>query len=123
MLNVKNKPTLILGASEKPERISFQVATKLINSGVDVFLIGRGGSVAGVKIESDPIGISGLDTVSLYLNAQRQKDYYDYIIGLKPKRVIFNPGAENAEFMSVLKENGIESENACTLVLLTIGAF
>ena len=123
MLNSKNKPTLILGASEKPDRISFQVANKLIDSGEEVFLIGRGNEVNGVKIHKEPLNIEGLDTISLYLNAQRQKEYYDYIIDQNPKRVIFNPGAENAELMELLIENGIHSENACTLVLLTIGAY
>lgn len=123
MLNSKNKPTLILGASEKPDRISFQVATKLIDSGEEVFLIGRGNSVNGISIQSNLIEILNLDTVSLYLNAQRQKEYYEYIIGLKPKRVIFNPGAENAELMELLMKNRIQAENACTLVLLSIGAY
>jgi predicted CoA-binding protein len=123
MLNSKNKPTLILGASEKHDRISFQVANKLIDGGEDVFLIGRGNEVNGVKIHKELLDIEGLDTISLYLNAQRQKEYYEYIIDQNPKRVIFNPGAENAELMELLIENGIHSENACTLVLLTIGAY
>ena len=105
MLNAKNKPTLILGASEKPNRISFQVANQLIDRGEEVFLIGRGNEVNGVKINEDQIAIENLDTVSLYLNAQRQKDYYEYIIGLNPKRVIFNPGAENPELMEVLEKH------------------
>ena len=123
MLNSINKPTLILGASEKPNRISFQVANQLIDRGEEVFLIGRGKEVNGVKINKDLIDIENLDTISLYLNAQRQREYYDYIVNQNPKRVIFNPGAENSELMELLNKNGIESENACTLVLLTIGAY
>lgn len=123
MLNTKNKPTLILGASEKPNRISFQTANRLIDRGEDVFLIGRGNSVKGVTIHKEPIDIENLDTITLYLNAQRQEQYYDYILDLNPNRVIFNPGAENAELAALLKEKGIESENSCTLVLLSIGAY
>ncbi len=123
MLNSKNKPTLILGASEKPNRISFQAASQLIDRGEEVFLIGRGKEVNGVRINKGLIDIENLDTISLYLNAQRQREYYDYIFGLNPKRVIFNPGAENAELMELLTKGGILSENACTLVLLTIGSY
>ncbi len=59
-----------------------------------------------------------VDTVTLYLNAKRQEEYYDYIISLKPRRVIFNPGTENFEFEKLLKKNAIYAEIACTLVLL-----
>ena len=60
-----------------------------------------------------------IDTVTLYLNPKRQEEYYDYIISLQPRRVIFNPGTENMEFIKLLKNNQIESEIACTLVLLS----
>jgi predicted CoA-binding protein len=78
----------------------------------------REGLVDDVKIHKELIPFQGIDTVTLYLNAQRQPQYYDYIIGLKPERVIFNPGTENPEFYKLLKENKIKSEVACTLVLL-----
>lgn len=122
-MNTENKPTLILGASEKPNRISFQAANRLIDRGEDVFLIGRGNSVKGITIHKEPIDIENLDTITLYLNAQRQKQYYDYILSLNPNRVIFNPGAENGELATLLTEKGIHFENSCTLVLLSIGAY
>ena len=123
MLNSKNKPTLILGASENPNRISFQAATRLMARGEEVFLIGRGNSVNGVSIHKELIAFKGIDTVTLYLNPKRQEEYYSYVVDLKPKRVIFNPGTENPEFESKLQEEGIETERACTLVLLSIGTY
>ena len=123
MLNSKNKPTLILGASENPNRISFQAATRLMARGEEVFLIGRGNSVNGVSIHKELLAFKGIDTVTLYLNPKRQEEYYIYVVDLKPKRVIFNPGTENPEFESKLQEEGIETERACTLVLLSIGTY
>lgn len=72
-----------------------------------------------VEVETEKKLFSEIDTVTLYLNPERQKEYYDYIVSLQPRRVIFNPGTENVEFIEVLKDNGIEVEIACTLVLLS----
>lgn len=123
MLNSKNKPTLILGASDKTHRISYQVSHRLINSGEEVHLVGRGTEISGVEIQKEIKDLSNIHTVSLYLSAKNQEDYYDFILGLKPSRVIFNPGAENPELSQLLKENGIFSENACTLVLLSTNQY
>src|SRR5690606_25682913 len=85
----------------------------------DVVALGkRKGEIAGVQIETEPLHYNDLHTVTLYVNADNQKSLYDYILSLKPKRVIFNPGTENAEFYKILNENGISFETACTLVLL-----
>ena len=83
----------------------------------------RKGSVSGVEIATELEAYEDVDTVTLYLNPKRQKDYYNYIIGLKPKRVIFNPGTENPEFYEMLKANEIASEVACTLVLLSTNQY
>ncbi len=64
-----------------------------------------------------------VDTVTVYLNPKRQKPFYDYIVSLKPKRVIFNPGTENPEFYSILKDNNIPFEESCTLVLLSTNQY
>jgi hypothetical protein len=64
-----------------------------------------------------------LHTVSLYLNPNRQTDYYEYLLSLKPKRIIFNPGTENPVLERLAHENNIETEQACTLVLLSLGAY
>lgn len=113
------KKTLVLGASLKPSRYSNLAINRLINNDHPVEAIGlRKGEVAGVSISTEKEEFDSIDTVTLYLNPKRQEKYYDYIVSLKPKRVIFNPGTENPEFYKILKENNIEFEVACTLVLL-----
>ena len=119
-----NKKTLVLGASLKPDRYSNMAINKLrrYNHTVKAFGI-KAGEVSDVTIDTELMPYENLDTVTLYLNPQRQKDYYDYIISLKPKRVIFNPGTENPEFYALLKQSNIEYEVACTLVLLSINQY
>tara|TARA_R100001369_G_C3320039_1_gene168762 strand:- start:762 stop:1121 length:360 start_codon:yes stop_codon:yes gene_type:complete len=113
------KKTLVLGASLKPSRYSNLAINRLVNKNHPVEAVGlREGEVAGVKITTEKEKFENIDTVTLYLNAKRQEEYYDYIISLKPNRVIFNPGTENPEFYNLLKESNIEVEVACTLVLL-----
>ncbi len=121
---MKTKRTLVLGASSNPARYSNMAMNRLTTNGHPVVAVGlKEDTVAGVKIQTKQIPFTGLDTITLYLNPQRQKDYYNYIIGLEPKRVIFNPGTENPEFYQLLKANGIEVEVACTLVLLSTGQY
>lgn len=118
----KNNPlkkTLVIGASLNPARYSNLAINRLVTYKHPVVAIGlKEGEVAGVQISTEKKDFEDIDTVTLYLNPQRQKSYYDYIISLKPKRVIFNPGTENPEFFKILRENSIEVEVACTLVLL-----
>lgn len=83
----------------------------------------KSGEVAGVKIDVDLLLYKNIHTITLYLNLERQKDYYNYIISLKPKRVLFNPGTENPEFYTILRENNISFETACTLVLLSTNQY
>lgn len=119
-----NKKTLVLGASLKQNRYSNYAINRLVNSQHEVVAIGlREGIVAGVTIETDLVLFEGIDTVSLYLNPKRQEEYYDYIVSLKPERVIFNPGTENPELYAVLKKNNIAFEEACTLVLLSTNQY
>jgi len=114
------KTTLVLGASLKTERYSNRAINKLVAHKINTKAIGLvKGEVAGVNIETGQPLYKNIDTITLYLNPKRQKDYYDYIIALKPKRVIFNPGTENNELMDLLKLHNINFETACTLVLLT----
>ena len=119
-----NKKTLVIGASLKEDRYS-NIAIKQIRSyNHDVKAFGlKPGRVNDVTIDTELIDYDAIDTVTLYLNPKRQEDYYDYIISLKPKRVIFNPGTENPEFYKLLKENSIEFEVACTLVLLATNQY
>lgn len=116
---MKNKKTLVLGASTNEERYSNKAIQFLVEKGHSVLAIGqKAGEVAGVKIQTKAIPLKNIDTVTLYLNPVRQRDYYNYIIESKPRRVIFNPGTENPEFYQLLELNGIKKEVACTLVLL-----
>ncbi|WP_339611389.1 CoA-binding protein [uncultured Planktosalinus sp.] len=114
-----NKKTLVLGASTNPSRYSFLAINKLVDNQCEVVAIGlKKGKVAGVNIEIEKIPFNKIDTLTLYLNPQRQVEYYEYVLDLKPNRVIFNPGTENQEFYKILTEKGIKYEIACTLVLL-----
>lgn len=121
------KKTLILGASTKPQRYAHIAAEMLLEYEHEIVPVGlRAGEKVLeheiLSIQEKPI-IEGIDTVTIYLGPANQKDYYQYIIDLKPKRVIFNPGTENPELIQLLQENGIENEVACTLVLLRTGQF
>ena len=121
---IKSKKTLVLGATTKPERYAFKAITMLVDKGHSVLALGQNaGEVAGIKIQTKAVPIKNIDTVTLYLNPARQRDYYNYIVDVKPKRVIFNPGTENPEFYQLLKLNDIKVEIACTLVLLTTNQY
>ena len=118
----KDKLTLVLGASLNPDRYGNLVIHRLLNNDEQVVAFGRkAGQVAGVSIETDRDVIEGeeIDTITLYLNPKNQEPYEDWIISLKPRRVIFNPGTENLPFINRLKEEGIEPVVACTLVMLS----
>ncbi len=118
------KKTLVIGASTNPSRYSFLAIQKLSVYGHTVFAIGnKEGEVSGVKVVTENIMFEEIDTVTLYLNKKNQEVFYDYILKLKPKRVIFNPGTENVEFQNLLTKNSIPFEEACTLVLLGTGQY
>lgn len=119
-----NKRTLVIGASENPARYSFKAIHSLRNHNHDVIALAkRSGRVSDVPIQTEFPVDQEIDTVTLYIGSQLQPESYSDIIKLNPKRVIFNPGTENADFASLLIENGIETEEACTLVLLSIGNY
>lgn len=121
---MKNKKTLVLGATAKPEKYAYIAIEKLLEKGNPVIAIGQNkGEVAGIKIQTKAIPLKNIDTVTLYLNPTRQRDYYNYIVEIKPNRVIFNPGTENPEFYQLLKLNDIKYEVACTLVLLATNQY
>jgi predicted CoA-binding protein len=120
----RHKLTLIVGASGNPNRYSFLALQKLKEKKHPVIAIGRKKElVLDTVIETEKKIHEAIDTVTLYLNPEHQKEYYSYIISLNPKRVIFNPGTENSEFERLLHENGIKTMNACTLVLLSTGQY
>lgn len=119
-----SKKTIVLGASTNPSRYSYRAVERLNSKQHEVIPIGiKKGAIEGIDIQNGTPDIDEVDTISLYLNPSRQEQYYDYILGLNPKRVIFNPGTENPVLLNLLKANDIEAEIACTLVLLNIGAY
>jgi|SRR6478672_2302599 len=121
---MKKKKTLVLGATTRPDRYAYMAINSLVGKEHPVMAIGVDkGEVAGVTIQTKAIPLKNIDTVTLYLNPMRQREYYNYIIETHPKRVIFNPGTENPEFYQLLKSNNIEVEVACTLVLLATNQY
>jgi len=118
------KKTLVLGASSNPSRYSYLAMNRLNNLHHPVTGIGlRPGKAGSIDISTELQPLEGVDTVTLYLSAANQKQYYDYILSLHPKRIIFNPGAENDELAELAKKNGIQPMEACTLVLLSTGQY
>ena len=118
------KKTLVLGASDNPERYAYRAAHMLKNHGHEVVPVGiRKGEVAGLPIRTDRPQEPDIDTVTLYVGPQNQPAWYDYILGLQPKRILFNPGTENPELERLAQQRGIQTEEACTLVLLSIGQY
>lgn len=120
----KNKPTVVIGASPNTDRYSYKATISLQSHKHTVYPIGiKKGNINGLEIINDKPLIENIDTVTLYIGPENQPEWYDYILSLKPKRIIFNPGTENTEFIKLANDNGIETEIACTLVLLSINEY
>jgi predicted CoA-binding protein len=118
------RKTLVLGASSNPNRYSHRAIEQLRKHGHEVIAVGIDeGQVADVEIQKEFPKDLGVDTVTLYLNPDRQKQYYALILALRPRRIIFNPGSENAEFSEKAESLGILTEEACTLVLLSTNQY
>jgi predicted CoA-binding protein len=120
----ESKKTLVLGASDNPSRYSYLAVNRLRSHGHPVVAIGKKNAmVADVPIEKEKKDWNDINTVTLYLNPTHQQQYYEYIFSLKPKRIIFNPGAENDELADLAIKNGITPIEACTLVLLSTNQY
>ncbi len=118
------KKTLVLGASLKPNRYSNYAVQRLVANSIETVAFGlRAGDISGVTVATTLLDYKDVHTITLYLNAKRQKAYYDYILKLQPKRVIFNPGTENPELYTLLNAHNIAFEEACTLVLLSTNQY
>jgi predicted CoA-binding protein len=123
-INGSKKLTVVLGASANPQRYSFLAISRLKAHGHPVVAIGkREAQIADTPIIKDHPPVENVDTVTLYLNPQRHKEYYDYNLQLRPKRIIFNPGTENEELEQLASQHGIKPMEACTLVLLSTGQY
>jgi uncharacterized protein len=120
----EKKKTVVLGASNNPARYSYLAVQRLRAYNHPVIAIGRkAGHVSDVDITKEHLPENDVDTVTLYLNPKNQVEYYDYILNLHPKRIIFNPGTENDELILKAKENNIKPVIACTLVMLSTGQY
>lgn len=118
------KKTLVLGASDNPSRYSYLAIQRLRSHGHPVVAIGRKHTqVADVPVTVQPVQEKEIDTVTLYLNPSHQQEYYDYILSLAPKRIIFNPGTENPELDKLAQQKGIKTLEACTLVMLSTNQY
>jgi predicted CoA-binding protein len=116
--------TLVIGASQKPDRYSCKAVQLLRSYGHEVIAYGnRAGNIGDVEIFTDWNPDWSPVTITLYINPKIQEQFMDRIIALHPRRVIFNPGTENPEFQKLLRQNSIEVEEACTLVLLSTGQY
>lgn len=124
MHNKMKDKHLVFGASLKPERYSHKAVLALHQHGYEVLAIGgREGSIEEISIQTGHPELTEVHTVTMYMGASRQADHYEYLMSLNPERIIFNPGAENPELSKLANENGIITENACTLVLLNTGQY
>ena len=119
-----NKKTLVLGATPDESRYAYLAANRLVKHGHDIINVGiKKGEVAGVVIEPADELHNDVDTVTLYIGTRNQPPLYQYILDTKPKRIIFNPGTENVELENMARKQGIETIEACTLVMLATGQY
>ncbi len=118
------KKTLVIGASLNPERYSHLAMHKLTQKEHPVVAIGvKPGKAFGIEINEGLVHFDDVDTITLYVKPSLQKNYFEYILSLKPKRVIFNPGTENDDMEAELQKHHIETIEACTLVMLSSGRY
>ncbi len=118
------KKTIVLGASTNTSRYSYKAVSNLLDNGYETIPVGiKKGEIRGVKIINNLPVLDDIDTITMYINPQRQKEYYDFILKTNPKRIILNPGTENDELAKLARSQNIEVVENCTLVLLSIGAY
>lgn len=119
-----SKKTVVIGASPNPERYAYVATQRLRRAGHEVVAVGlRAGKVGDVELRTDRPAVPEVDTVTLYVGPQHQPAWQDYILSLRPKRIIFNPGTENPQLESAAEALGIVTEEACTLVMLSTGSY
>jgi predicted CoA-binding protein len=115
---------LILGASANPTRFSHKAIKSLLRRNYNVVAIGLAhDTVDSVTIETDMLPFTGIDTILVYLSAENQVEYYNYMLSLNPRRIIMNPGANNPEFEEMAKKKGISVVNDCGLVMINTNKF
>jgi len=123
-MKTMKKRTLVVGATDNPTRYAYRAVTMLNAHGHPIELVGtRTGNVAGREILHGEPDLQDIDTITLYVGTRNQPPLYDYLLKLKPKRIIFNPGTENPELEQMAQQQGIETVQGCTLVMLSIGQY
>ena len=123
-MNRDERKTLVMGATERPGRYANLAAHSLLRHGHAIEMVGlKAGQIDGNPIQTGQPAIDNVDTITMYVGPQNQPPLYEYIKSLKPRRVIFNPGAENPAFQAQLRAEGIEPIEACTLVMLSVGSY
>ena len=121
---MEKKKTLVIGASTNKERYAYLAVEMLNNNLYPVVAVGnKKGVIGATSIETEMLPFNDVDTITLYINPSIQKEYYDYIFSLNPKRIIFNPGTENNELGVLAKQKGVQVLEACTLVLLSTNQY
>lgn len=120
------KKTVVIGATDNPTRFAYKAVQKLQQYGHEVVPVGIKRTAVGalpiLHLQDNP-RIEKVDTVTMYVGPQNQPSWYDYILGLNPKRIIFNPGTENRELEQLAENQNIETLHACTLVMLATGEY
>jgi len=123
-MDEKDGITVVLGASPNPTRASYMAVERLVESGYPVRALGtRKGGINGIDIEVDRPAINEVHTLTLYIGEKNMADWRVYALGLRPNRIIFNPGTENPNFEAEARKAGIEVDHACTLVMLTTNSY
>jgi predicted CoA-binding protein len=121
---MQSSVTMVLGASPNSERYSYMATVLLLEKGHDVYPYGiKEGMIQSLPILQVWPSNGSINTLTLYLGPKAQEAYYDEIIALKPDRIIFNPGTENAVLANLANAAHIETIEACTLVMLTTGQY
>ena len=121
---MESKKTLVLGATDNPSRYAYMAVKRLLEHGNEVVAVSnKKGEVLGIPIQNDFPKIDNVHTVTLYVGTRNLDHYIDYILSLNPKRIIFNPGTAHEGLEKKAKEQGIETVDGCTLVMLSIGDF
>ena len=121
---MQSNTTMVLGASPNPERYSYMATVMLLEKGHAIYPYGiKKGMIQSLSIEQEWPIPGSINTLTLYLGPTAQVEYYDQIIALKPQRIIFNPGTENPVLAALAAENGVQTLEACTLVLLKTGQY
>jgi uncharacterized protein len=116
--------TLVLGASPNPSRFSNKAVRSLQRHDIPVVPVGiKKGEIGGITIVNDRPDYDDIHTITMYIGPARQKDYYSWLLSLKPKRIIFNPGTINPEFMKMAEKEGIQVLDDCTLIMLNSGRY